>query len=463
MKTLFNIIFFFVPLIFYAQEGCYKTTSFYSLWQNVGNAGFSAGEADFISFAFRSSDGQPYIAYVDYGNSRKATVMKFDGTDWVNVGSAGFSAGRIWYTSLAISPSGQPYVAYMDSVNSSKATVMGFNGTSWVTIGNAGFSEGEAEYTSLAFSPSGQPYVAYEDYVPNSISRVSVMKFDGTNWGYVGNADFSAGSAIYISLTFSSSDGQPYVAYQDQSNLNKATVMKFNGTNWVNVGNAGFSAGEADWTSLALNSSGQPYVAYQDLANANKATVMKFNGTNWVYVGNPGFSTGIVSCTSLAFSPADGLPYVAYEDCGNLCKATLMRFDGTSWASVGNAAFSAYSVYYTSLAFSPVGQSYVAFQDWSIEGQATVMYYDAPVGINELQESGFTLYPNPASDVITLEISGESVKSNISIINIEGRELIAQAINEPKTQIDISALPSGVYFVQIANDKSIKTGKIIKQ
>jgi hypothetical protein len=463
MKKLFNILVFFLPAILYAQEGWYKPSSINSLWQVVGNAGFSSGEADFISLAFRSSDGQPYVAFVDYGSSRKATVMRFDGTNWVNVGSAGFSAGRIWYTSLAISPSGQPYVAYKDSVNSLKATVMGFNGTNWVTIGNAGFSGGEAEYTSLAFSQSGQPYVAYENFETSSVSKVGVMKFDGTNWVYVGNAGLFAGSASYLSLAFSSTDGQPYVAYQDQSNLNKATVMKFDGTSWVNVGNAGFSAGEADWTSLAISSSGQPYVAYQDQAIANKATVMKFNGTNWVYVGNPGFSSGIVACTSLAFSPADGLPYVAYQDCGNLCKATLMRLDGTVWESVGNSAFSAYTAFYTSLAFSPIGQSYIAYQDWSVEGNATVMYYNAPVGINEIQESGLSLYPNPASKVITIEITGEFIKSHLSITNIEGQELIAQAISESKTQLDISRLPNGVYFVRLANDKSIKNGKIIKQ
>ena len=62
-------------------------------WVNVGNEGFSAGEADYTSLAFNSSNGVPFIAYSDYVNSQKATVMKFDGTNWVNVGNAGFSAG----------------------------------------------------------------------------------------------------------------------------------------------------------------------------------------------------------------------------------------------------------------------------------------------------------------------------------------------------------------------------------
>ncbi len=463
MKKLFNILFFFLPVILCAQKDWYKPASYDSLWKIVGIAGFSAGEADFISLAFNSSDIRPYMAYVDDANSYKATLMKFDGTNWINVGNAGFSAGRTWYTSLAFSPSGQPYVAYKDSVNSSKATVMEFDGINWVNIGNAGFSEGEAGYTSLAFSTSGQPYVAYQDLIPNSVSRATVMKFDGANWVNVGNTNFSAGPVSYVSLAFNPSDGQPYVAYQDQVNLNKATVMKFDGNNWVNVGNAGFTTGEADWTSLAFSPSGQPYVAFQDSKNSYKATVMKFNGTSWVYVGNAGFSAGEVACTSIAISPADGQPYVAYEDCGNSCGTTLMRFDGIQWIYVGTGGFSAYSVYYTSLAFSPSGQSYVAFQDWSIEGKATVMYYDVPVGINEIQESGLSLYPNPASEEITIELSGELIGSTLSVMNIEGQELITCPGIAHKTKIDIRTLPNGVYFVRLTNDKTIKTGKIIKQ
>ena len=68
--------------------------------------------------------------------------MKFDGTNWVNVGNAGFSAGEAGWSSLAFSSSGQPYVAYTDYGNSDKATVMTFDGTNWVNVGNAGFLGG---------------------------------------------------------------------------------------------------------------------------------------------------------------------------------------------------------------------------------------------------------------------------------------------------------------------------------
>jgi hypothetical protein len=51
--------------------------------------------------------------------------MRYDGTDWVDVGVAGFSGGNAFFTSLAFSPANSnPYVAFEDYVNSSKATVM---------------------------------------------------------------------------------------------------------------------------------------------------------------------------------------------------------------------------------------------------------------------------------------------------------------------------------------------------
>jgi hypothetical protein len=357
------------------------------------------------------------VAYSDRVNSLKATVMRFDGTNWVNVGNAGFSAEAAGGKSLAFSRSGEPYMAYNDDAFSGSATVMKFDGTSWINVGTEGFSEGMASYLSLAFSPYGQPYVAYQD--------------------------------LSVWLT------------------RKATVMKFNGTDWVNVGgdSTGFSVGAVDYTSLAFSPTDSlPYVAYSDGENSGKATVMKFDGTNWVNVGNEGFSAGYAGYSSLAFCPTDSLPYVAYQDWGNSGKATLMKLAGTDWINVGNAGFSADTVAYTNLAFSPTdGRPYVAYMDYGQTQKATVMYYGASAGIYELQSSQISIYPNPATDKITVEISGALKETNLAIVDMEGQQLITRQLTEPKTQIDISNLPSGVYFVRVTNDKTVEVGKITKE
>ena len=91
------------------------------------------------------------------------------------------------------------------------------------------------------------------------------------------------------------------------------------------------------------------------------------------------------------------------------------------------------------------------------------MYYDAPAGISELKSSQISIYPNPSSDYITIETSATLTKSHLSILNLTGQEFLTRQISESKTVIDISPLPSGVYFVRLTNEKTVEVGKIIKQ
>ena len=57
-----------------------------------------------------------YLAFSDWGNSKKATVVKYDGENWNLVGEAA-SMGDASYISIAISDNGTPYIAYRDNYN----------------------------------------------------------------------------------------------------------------------------------------------------------------------------------------------------------------------------------------------------------------------------------------------------------------------------------------------------------
>jgi len=437
-------------------------------WKYVGNKGFTYSgfwwQAFDISLVFNAA-GQPYVAFTDWNNSGKATVMKFDGTNWVKLGNAGFSAGEAHFISLALDSNGDPFVAFSDYGNAEKATVMKFDGLNWVTIGNAGFSSGGAWYTSLSFGPDDLPYVAFGD--DGNSTKATVMKFESSNWSYVGNAGFSAGMANCTSLAFSPS-GQPYVAYQDHvTGFNTATVMKFDGTNWAYVGNPGFSAGSVEWTTIAFNpDDGVPYVSYVDLAWTTyyKATVMKFTEPDWVYVGNAGFSAAEVGYPRLAFSPA-GEPFVAYIDVANFYRATVMKFNGTSWVNVGIPGFSeGGEVWENSLAVSSTGVPYLAFKECNSDSCViNVMKYDSVlVGNDELKETGFSIYPNPATDKITIETSGLQNESIITIVNPAGQQVLQKKVTVPRMQIDVNWLPSGIYFLKLTKERSVQVAKFVK-
>jgi len=465
MKIIIYILFFFFPIVAFAQQPQNNASPMSYAWQYVGNPNFSYPLAGIPSLFFSPTDNQAYVAYgsIWWWPYAGATVKKFNGTNWEAVGDTEFSAGGATGTSLAFSQSGQPYVAYTDYANAAKATVMKFDGNNWVNVGNPGLSQGGVNYPSLAFSPSdNHPYVAFMDsavgYQPN------VMKFDGSNWVAVGNAGLTW-TAKYINLAFNPSDSQPYVAFTDLAD--RVIVMKFNGSNWLTVGNAGFSGGNVFFTSLAFSPTGEPYVAYMDTANSGKASVMKFDGTTWVYVGNEGFSSTGASYTCLAFNPVDGQPYVLFYavDYPNYFGATLMKFNGADWVYVGTPGFSNGEANNgLSLAFNTQGQPYAAYGDGHQSYQISVMKYDSVlVNVNEPKELPFRYYPNPTSDLITVDFTDiiGSVKS-VEIDNFSGVKLVENSTLENKMNINVKNLSCGIYLLKVKTKNSCYFKKICK-
>ena len=87
---------------------------------------------------------------------------------------------------------------------------------------------------------------------------------------------------------------------------------------------------------------------------------------------------------------------------------------------------------------------------------------DIGVGMGNVNYNKVKVFPNPSFNKITIETTDVSGKSHLSILNLNGREIISRQISEPKIQLDISNLPSGVYFVRLTNDKTVEVGKFIK-
>ncbi len=71
----------------------------------------------------------------------------------------------------------------------------------------------------------------------------------------------------------------------------------------------------------------------------------------------------------------------------------------------------------------------------------------------------FAVYPNPASDELTIKSNGDVI-SSISIVDVVGKVLFAESnLNSEIKNIDISSFSAGIYFVNINNNI---TKKVIK-
>lgn len=290
---------------------------------------------------------------------------------WSVVGSMSISSSVANYTSMAVDGNNTPYIAYSDNSKGNKLTVEKFDGTNWVTVGGSGVSSGSAEHISIAIHGS-DIYVGFRD--GNKSGKVTVMKYNGSSWSVVGSAGISGGSAYQVSVAVNNS-GTPYVAYHDQAAGSKATVQRFNGSGWSTVGGTGFTPGQADYIDLAIDNSGNLYVSFRDNSGGWKARVMKYNGSNWSTLGGSGFSSGGISDIAIAVD-GNNKPYVVYKDWTKSSKATVETFNGSSWSVVGSAGFSANGISTPDIAIDGNNTPYVVYRDDANNQKATAMTFN---------------------------------------------------------------------------------------
>ncbi len=86
--------------------------------------------------------------------------------------------------------------------------------------------------------------------------------------------------------------------------------------------------------------------------------------------------------------------------------------------------------------------------------------YEEIVALASIKEGlEFSIFPNPASDFITLQNAQiDWQKAAVSIISIEGKQITVK----PSSQIDISGLPAGIYVIQCEYEGTTGSKRFVK-
>lgn len=83
---------------------------------------------------------------------------------------------------------------------------------------------------------------------------------------------------------------------------------------------------------------------------------------------------------------------------------------------------------------------------------------------NIIANTNLVVYPNPATDLININISNASFKnSSITISSVSGQQIMNSTMNGANAQLNIEGLSNGVYFVTVVNENGFnKTVKFVK-
>jgi hypothetical protein len=87
----------------------------------------------------------------------------------------------------------------------------------------------------------------------------------------------------------------------------------------------------------------------------------------------------------------------------------------------------------------------------------------APTGIEEIGNDLFSVYPNPVSDIVTVNYKGVEKNTTYVIYDLAGKVVLTGTIQNENTSVNVSSIASGSYLLDIfSNNASIGKKLIIK-
>ena len=100
-----------------------------------------------------------------------------------------------------------------------------------------------------------------------------------------------------------------------------------------------------------------------------------------------------------------------------------------------------------------------ASRNITVTGNATYIASFAPItGIESTDSESWTLYPNPATDVVT--VTGVE-NASIVVTDITGRTVATHTIADGNNRLDVSRLVAGAYFLRITSDGVSSVQKLV--
>ena len=370
--------------------------------------------------------------------------------------------------------------------NFSEVLVYEYNGSSWTQIGQniRGKSISDLFGNAISLSDDGVTLAIGADKRSTGatgLPYVQVYKYISNSWVQTGqDLEGTMNSAFGNSVSLSFYGDRLAVGI---TQMNLVYAYEFNGTIWVRLGQdlIGENTSDQFGAAVSMSDDGNKLAVGAHVNGGNGLSsghvrVFDDGGSTWNQMGDDidGESVNDISGTAISLS-SDGetVAIGAYRNDGNGDSAghtRIYRFNSVNWqqlySDIDGESPEDESGFSVSLS---ANGNRVAIgapnNDGNGENSGHVRVYNliGTLSNNEFESNNeIILYPNPASDIITIDnFLNYGSLINIQIIDSNGR--IIKKIKKNESQIDISTVSNGFYIVKMFFDKQTIVKTFVKQ
>lgn len=352
-------------------------------------------------------------------------LAKFDGSTFTVIDSSNSDLPVNQIRSIAFSPTGDMWVGTL------QAGVAVFNGSSWMNYTSQNSALPDDQVRTITFDTAGNAWL-------------------GTTGGVVNIS--SEGWEVYGMFN------SPLVS----NNINHVFVD--GGTVWVGTVNGGLCRKVGSvWTIFTYQNSGLLDNTIYNITNdifgnlwfATPAQGLgRYDGSGWYFrsISNSNMPTN--GLTAIEVVKHTDVKYIGTVNKGLVRWTNGLPFDSFT---VNNSPMPDNHV--SCLLQYNDSTFYIGTANSGLVKFVDTTQYPLVLAIDELNDAAeIMLYPNPATDVISL--SNDIPVASVSITDAMGRE-VSQSSNT--SRIDVSVLPPGIYFVRIQQAGTCFLSRFVKQ
>ena len=401
-------------------------------WQQIGNSIYGESSTDqFAASISLSSDGNrvAVAAYRNNGNGISFGLVKiyqWSENDWIQVGGdiEGKENDESIGRSIALSEKGDKIA--ITSEEKKGISVYELKDEEWIRLGEVLY-DNKRSNLRVDLSKDGNRLVVGDPLNGDNgtgTGAIQVYEWKDSTWVEMGGIIYgeSGGDQFGFSVSISSNGKKVAVGspYSKSSNDGAMSVYEWRDNSWNQMGDFvyGRSSDERLGFSISISSNGNRVAVGSPYRNNGRGRVQIYDFINEKW------------------QPTNA-PIEADEGRVELGYSTSISFDGSKIAigipkSNGNGFYS---------------------------GQVQVHGF-LPVPIqNPLQENSIKIYPNPTRG--KLFISNHS-SGTLKVINKFGQKILEHKIKKTNSEISISNLPKGLYFLEVHYRNNYVIKKIIK-